>query len=114
MTATRRPLEAADRIAAEERRMMEPLESTFDRAVDASLRALGRDDLTEQLPKYLAHSNTPRSAAATFPAPQARRHEPTRSPEEHDGQPDRHERDDDDERRRQEHREDCLCKPAAA
>src|ERR671932_758069 len=48
---------AADRIAGEERAMMQRLESTFDRAVDASLREVGRDDLTEQLRKYLADAH---------------------------------------------------------
>jgi ferritin-like metal-binding protein YciE len=49
--------EAADRIAEEERAMMQRLESTFDRAVEASLREVGRDDLTEQLRKYLADAH---------------------------------------------------------
>jgi ferritin-like metal-binding protein YciE len=49
--------EAADEIAAEERAMMERLESSFDRAVDASLREVGRDDLEEQLRKYLADAH---------------------------------------------------------
>src|SRR5919199_902417 len=48
---------AVDRIAEEERAMMQRLESTFDRAVDASLREVGRDDLTEQLRKYLADAH---------------------------------------------------------
>ena len=46
--------EAAERIAGEERRMIERLEGGFDRAVEASLREVGRDDLEEQLRKYLA------------------------------------------------------------
>src|SRR5919201_6672483 len=50
-------VEAAERIAGEERAMMQRLESTFDRAVEASLRELGRDDLTEQLRKYLADAH---------------------------------------------------------
>ena len=49
--------EAADGIAAQERRMMDRLESTFDVAVDASLREIGRDDLQEQLRKYLADAH---------------------------------------------------------
>jgi ferritin-like metal-binding protein YciE len=50
-------VEAAERIAAEEREMMQRLEATFDRAVDASLREVGRDDLQEQLRKYLADAH---------------------------------------------------------
>ena len=37
--------------------MMDRLESTFDRAVEASLREVGRDDFTEQLRKYLADAH---------------------------------------------------------
>ncbi|MFL5940313.1 MAG: DUF892 family protein [Gaiellaceae bacterium] len=48
---------AADEIAGEERTMMERLEGTFDRAVDASLREVGRDDLDERLRKYLADAH---------------------------------------------------------
>jgi ferritin-like metal-binding protein YciE len=48
---------ATDRIAGEERVMMQRLESTFDRAVEASLREVGRDDLAEQLRKYLADAH---------------------------------------------------------
>src|SRR5437660_6681210 len=36
---------AARRIAEQERRMMDRLEGSFDRSVEASLRAVGRDDL---------------------------------------------------------------------
>src|SRR5919201_4020607 len=50
-------VEAADRIAGEERVMMQRLESTFDRVVEALLREVGRDDLTEQLRKYLADAH---------------------------------------------------------
>src|ERR671928_526863 len=50
-------VETADRIAGEERTMMQRLESTFDRAVEASLREVGRDDLAEQLRKYLADAH---------------------------------------------------------
>jgi ferritin-like metal-binding protein YciE len=49
--------EAAERIAGEGRVMMQRLESTFDRAVEASLREVGRDDLQEQLRKYLADAH---------------------------------------------------------
>ena len=47
----------AEEIARDERAMMERLESTFDLAVDASLEAVGRDDLDEQLRKYLADAH---------------------------------------------------------
>src|SRR4051812_22791257 len=46
-------VETAERIAADEGAMMKRLEATFDVAVDASLRAVGREDLDEQLRKYL-------------------------------------------------------------
>jgi ferritin-like metal-binding protein YciE len=49
--------DAAGRIAGEERLMMQRLERNFDRAVEASLREVGRDDLTEQLRKYLADAH---------------------------------------------------------
>jgi ferritin-like metal-binding protein YciE len=49
--------EAAERIAAQELRMMERLEGSFDLAVEASLRALGQHDLNEQLRKYLADAH---------------------------------------------------------
>src|SRR4051794_15958869 len=45
---------AARDIGEEERRMAGRLESLFDRAVDASLRDVGRDDVDEQIRKYLA------------------------------------------------------------
>jgi ferritin-like metal-binding protein YciE len=48
---------AAERIGAEEQRMMERLEGGFDRAVEASLREFGRSELTEQLRKYLADAH---------------------------------------------------------
>jgi ferritin-like metal-binding protein YciE len=48
---------AADEIAAEERAMTERLESNYDLAVEASLEAVGRDDLDEQLRKYLADAH---------------------------------------------------------
>ena len=48
---------AADEIAAEERAMIERLELGFDRAVEASLRAVGDGDLDERLRKYLADAH---------------------------------------------------------
>src|SRR4051795_7104727 len=48
---------AARDIGEEERRMASRLESLFDRAPDASLRDVGRDDLNEQLRKYLADAH---------------------------------------------------------
>jgi ferritin-like metal-binding protein YciE len=48
---------AARDIGEEERRMAGRLESLFDRAADASLRDVGRDDLNEQLRKYLADAH---------------------------------------------------------
>jgi len=47
----------AREIGVEERAMLERLASLFDRAVDASLDAIGRDDLGEQLRKYLADAH---------------------------------------------------------
>jgi ferritin-like metal-binding protein YciE len=49
--------ETAARIALDERQMMKRLEGLFDRAVEASLRDVGRDDLLEQLRKYLADAH---------------------------------------------------------
>ncbi|HYZ78747.1 MAG TPA: DUF892 family protein [Gaiellaceae bacterium] len=49
--------EAAERIGGDERRMIERLEGGFDRAVEASLREVGRDDLRERLRKYLADAH---------------------------------------------------------
>jgi ferritin-like metal-binding protein YciE len=46
----------AERIAGEERQMMERLEGSFDRAVDAALREVGADD-KGQLVKYLADAH---------------------------------------------------------
>src|SRR5919206_612878 len=48
---------SADEIAAEERAMMDRLEATFDRAVEASLREHPRDDPGELLRKYLADAH---------------------------------------------------------
>jgi ferritin-like metal-binding protein YciE len=49
--------EAARSIRDEERRMADRLSAAFDRAVDASLEALGPDDLGEQLDSYLADAH---------------------------------------------------------
>ena len=49
--------ETAARIAGDEQRMMERLEGLFDRSVEASLRDVGRDDMLEQLRKYLADAH---------------------------------------------------------
>jgi ferritin-like metal-binding protein YciE len=48
---------AAGEIGGEEETMMERLEATFDVAVDASLRDVSRDNLDEQLRKYLADAH---------------------------------------------------------
>src|ERR671935_2878056 len=58
--------EAAERIGGEERRMIERLEGGFDRAVEASLREGGRDDLREQLRKYLADAHAIEEQAITL------------------------------------------------
>jgi ferritin-like metal-binding protein YciE len=50
-------VEAARRIRDQERSMMERLEGSFDRSVDASLRDVGTDDLHAQLRKYLADAH---------------------------------------------------------
>jgi ferritin-like metal-binding protein YciE len=47
-------VEVARAIAAQERAMGQRLAGLFDRAVEASLREVGREDLQEQLEKYLA------------------------------------------------------------
>ncbi len=57
---------AADRIADEEQTMMERLEATFDAAVQASLRDVPRDDLDEQLRKYLADAHAIEKQAETL------------------------------------------------
>jgi ferritin-like metal-binding protein YciE len=59
-------VETAKRIRDEERAMMERLEAGFDRAVEASLRALEPDDLREQLRKYLADAHAIEEQAATL------------------------------------------------
>jgi ferritin-like metal-binding protein YciE len=47
----------AERIAGEEHAMLERLRSGVDRSAEASLRAVGRDDLQEQVRKYLADAH---------------------------------------------------------
>jgi ferritin-like metal-binding protein YciE len=47
----------AHMIEQDERNMAERLEACFDRAVDASLRELGADDVGKQLDKYLADAH---------------------------------------------------------
>ena len=59
-------VEAAERIGGEERRMMERLEATFDRAVEAWLRALEPADPGEQLRKYLADAHAIEKQAETL------------------------------------------------
>jgi ferritin-like metal-binding protein YciE len=61
----------AREVADEERRMMGRLEGCFDAAVDASLRDVSRDDLHEQLLKYLsdAHAIEEQSIALLQRAP---------------------------------------------
>jgi ferritin-like metal-binding protein YciE len=49
--------EAARAIRDEERAMLERLEATYDQAVEASLAAVGPDDLGEQLRRYLADAH---------------------------------------------------------
>ena len=57
---------AAGGIAGEEQTMMERLEATFDTAVDASLRDAPRDDIDEQLRKYLADAHAIEQQAETL------------------------------------------------
>lgn len=47
----------ADRVGNEERRMAERLQASFDAAVDASIRAVGRPDLEDQQRRYLADAH---------------------------------------------------------
>jgi len=54
---TTQVVSAARDIGDEERRMAGRLESVFDRAVDASLREVDPNDLSEQLRKYLADAH---------------------------------------------------------
>src|SRR5919204_1594410 len=49
--------ETAEQIGAQEREMMQRLESNYDAAVEASLRNLKPDDLREQFRKYLADAH---------------------------------------------------------
>ena len=49
--------QGAEENARDERAMMERLEASYDDAVDASLEALGADNLEEQLRKYLADAH---------------------------------------------------------
>ena len=49
--------ELAREIAEEERAMLERLEGLLERSVEASLEAVGADDLREQLRKYLADAH---------------------------------------------------------
>jgi ferritin-like metal-binding protein YciE len=58
--------QAAVEIVRDERAMMERLEGGYDRAVDASMKAVGRDDLQEQLRKYLADAHAIEEQAAKF------------------------------------------------
>ncbi|MEA2201230.1 MAG: hypothetical protein QOI89_1826 [Solirubrobacteraceae bacterium] len=50
-------VQVADTIGAQEREMGERLAGLFDRAAEASLREVGREDLAEQLEKYLADAH---------------------------------------------------------
>jgi ferritin-like metal-binding protein YciE len=52
-----RVVDVARQIRDEERQMIERLEASFDRSVDASLREHPRDDLQELLRKYLADAH---------------------------------------------------------
>ena len=65
--------ELASEIRDQERAMQERLAAFFDRAVDASLEAIGRDDLREQLRKYLAdaHAIEEQAIALLERAPEA-------------------------------------------
>jgi ferritin-like metal-binding protein YciE len=58
--------QTAERIAGDEERMMQRLESFYDDSVDASLREVGRDDLQEQLRKYLADAHAIEEQAIQF------------------------------------------------
>jgi ferritin-like metal-binding protein YciE len=59
-------VEAAERIGGEERQMIERLEGSHDRAVEASLRKLEPDDLGRQLRKYLADAHAIEKQAETL------------------------------------------------
>ena len=56
----------ASSIAEEERLMAERLEGCFDRSVEASLRDVGREDMLEQLRKYLADAHAIEAQAITL------------------------------------------------
>lgn len=56
----------ADEIAAEERTMMERLEATFDRAVDAALAEHARDDLDNLVVSYLTDAHALEQQAAAL------------------------------------------------
>jgi ferritin-like metal-binding protein YciE len=55
---------AAGRIRDQEQAMIDRLEGLFDRSVDASLREVGKDDLDDQLKKYLADAHAIEEQAA--------------------------------------------------
>jgi ferritin-like metal-binding protein YciE len=57
---------AAGRIRGQEEAMIDRLSGLFDRSVDASLRAVGNDDLRGQLAKYLADAHAIEEQAATL------------------------------------------------
>jgi ferritin-like metal-binding protein YciE len=56
----------AERIASEEHAMIERLTSGVDRSAEASLAELGRDDLQEQLRKYLGDAHALEEQAITL------------------------------------------------
>lgn len=56
----------AREICSDERAMMARLEGCYDGVVEASLHAVGRDDLTEQLRKYLADAHAIEQQAITM------------------------------------------------
>jgi ferritin-like metal-binding protein YciE len=58
--------ETATRILADEQKMIDRLEQCYDGAVEASLEAVPRDDLEEQLRKYLADAHALEEQAEAF------------------------------------------------
>jgi ferritin-like metal-binding protein YciE len=58
--------DVARRIGAQEEAMGERLAGSFDRAVDASLREVGADDMQERLRKYLADARAIEQQAITL------------------------------------------------
>lgn len=58
--------EVATQIAAEERAMIDRLTAGVDRSAEASLRDVGRDDLQEQIRKYLADAHAIEEQATTL------------------------------------------------